>query len=150
MDAIKQAVAGALRAQIEARFGEAPARIAVEYPPRPGMGDLASPIAFELAKRLKQSPRAVAQELCAALPALPGVLRFEVAGGGYLNVFLDRGVAARALAAEITAPVPEPSGERIIVEHTNINPNKAAHIGHLRNAVLGDTLARCLRSFGRR
>ncbi|HYS07013.1 MAG TPA: arginine--tRNA ligase [Candidatus Dormibacteraeota bacterium] len=149
MEDIKQAVAGALETIVREKYEAAPGLIAVEYPPRPGMGDLATPVAFELAKRLRRPPRQIAQELAASFPALPGVLRVEAGGAGYLNIFLDRTAAARALAREIEAP-PRPAGGqgKIIVEHTNINPNKAAHIGHLRNAVLGDTLARCLRFFG--
>src|SRR5213593_140158 len=113
------------------------------------MGDLASPVAFEMAKRLRRAPRQIAQELAAAFPALPGVVRVEAGGAGYLNIFLDRVAAARALARDIASPPREAEGQgKIIVEHTNINPNKAAHIGHLRNAVLGDTLTRCLRFFG--
>lgn len=150
MEAIKNAVAAALEEAIRSRYGARPGRAPVEYPPRPGMGDLASPVAFELAKRLKRPPRALAEEIRNALPPIPGVARIEVAGAGYLNLFLDRTSALHALVLEITQPTPATAGERIIVEHTNINPNKAAHIGHLRNAVLGDTLARCLRFFGRR
>ncbi len=149
MESLKQEVARALAELLRSRYGTEPAAIAVEYPPRPGMGDLASPIAFELAKTLRRPPRSIAQELAAAFPALAGVARVEAGGAGYLNVFLDRGAAARSLAREIASPPRPASGAgKIIVEHTNINPNKAAHIGHLRNAVLGDTLARCLRFFG--
>ena len=69
-------------------------------------------------------------------------------GGGYLNFFLRR---AETLSRMLAPAAPsEPSGPKIIVEHTNINPNKAAHIGHLRNAVLGDTLVRNFRRLGRR
>src|SRR5882672_7415552 len=93
---------------------------------------------------------AIKEELAASFPPIQGLARVEAAGAGYLNLFLDRGAAVRALALEVSAPSPAPRGETIIVEHTNINPNKAAHIGHLRNAVLGDTLARCLRSLGHR
>jgi len=149
LEDIKQAVAGALAKILQEKYAAAPEAVSVEYPPRPGMGDLATPVAFELAKRLRRAPRQIAQELAASFPALPGVRRVEAGGAGYLNIFLDRGAAARALAREIATP-PRPARGRgkIIVEHTNINPNKAAHIGHLRNAVLGDTLARCLRFFG--
>jgi arginyl-tRNA synthetase len=148
LETIRKEIGLAIRNILIERHSAAPDRIAVEYPPAPGMGDLASPIAFEMARRLRRSPRAIAQELSSAFPALPGVTRVEVGGAGYLNIFLDRGAAARGLAREVSAPCPPPTGDKIIVEHTNINPNKAAHIGHLRNAVLGDTLARCLRFFG--
>ena len=150
MEAIKQEIELVLRRLLAERYSEAPERVAVEYPPRPGMGDLASPVAFELARRLRRAPRAIAQELAAAFPALAGVARVEAGGAGYLNLYLDRGAAARGLARELSAPPPAPSGDTILVEHTNINPNKAAHIGHLRNAVLGDGLARALRFLGHR
>ncbi|HEU4401886.1 MAG TPA: arginine--tRNA ligase [Candidatus Polarisedimenticolia bacterium] len=151
METIKDDIARAIRALLVERFESAAERIAVEYPPQPGMGDLASPIPFEMAKRLKRPPRLIAQELAAAFPSLPGLTRVEAGGAGYLNFFLDRGAALRALAHEVGSKAPERgAGETIIVEHTNINPNKAAHIGHLRNAVLGDSLARCLRFLGHR
>ncbi|MGH9750131.1 MAG: arginine--tRNA ligase [Candidatus Polarisedimenticolia bacterium] len=150
MEQLKAIFASALREAIRTGLGtEPPERIAVEYPPQAGMGDLACPVAFDLARPLHRAPRAIAQEILARLPPLPGVARVELGGAGYLNLFLDRGDTLRSLAREITAPSPAPSGGKVIVEHTNINPNKAAHIGHLRNAVLGDTLARCLRFFGR-
>jgi arginyl-tRNA synthetase len=143
---------GRIIQEIVARlFKTAVARVAVEDPPRPGMGDLASPVAFELARSLKRPPRAIAQEIAAAFPRLPWLARVEAAGAGYLNLFLDRGAALRALAREASAPpAATAAGETVIVEHTNINPNKAAHIGHLRNAVLGDSLARMLRFLGHR
>src|SRR5262245_27285365 len=117
------------------------------------MGDLSSPVAFELARTLRRAPRAIAGEIAAALQAAApaGLERAEVAGGGYLNLFIDRGAFLEALAADAMAgfPPPAPVPGRVSVEHTNINPNKAAHIGHLRNAILGDTLVRCLRQAGR-
>ncbi len=155
MQKIKEEIGGALRRLLIERHSEAPERIAVEYPPQPGMGDLASPVAFELARRLRRAPRAIARDLAAAFPPLPGLARVEAGGAGYLNFFLDRRFAVRDLAAELAAPSPAPAPSsagpgKIIVEHTNINPNKAAHIGHLRNAVLGDSLARALRFLGHR
>jgi len=133
---------------------------AIEVPPRRELGDLASPAAMQLARVLKRKPRDIAQELQAALPpaALPVAVRplvreVTVEGAGYLNFRLDRAAfAARVLAEELItgAAVPEAlgAGGKVIVEHTNINPNKAAHIGHLRNAVLGDVLVRALRRLG--
>ena len=113
------------------------------------MGDLALTTPFDLARTLRRKPREIAEQLKGALAASPGVARAEVAGGGYLNLFLDRGACARRLNESLSpdhraAPRPE----RVIVEHTSINPNKAAHIGHLRNACLGDTFVRLLRHRG--
>jgi arginyl-tRNA synthetase len=148
LETIKQEIGRAIRRLLLERYAGAPERIVVEYPPRPGMGDLASPVAFEMAKRLKRAPRAIAQELASAFPPLTGVAQVAAGGAGYLNIFLDRNAAVRALAREVGDPPATATKEKILVEHTNINPNKAAHIGHLRNAVLGDTLARCLRFLG--
>jgi arginyl-tRNA synthetase len=127
--------------------------LAAEVPPRTDLGDLAFPIAFELAKQLKAStgqkrnPRELATTLAEKLRDLPGIARVEVAGAGYLNVFFDRTTIFRHLATSEPAPPPRKEG-KLIVEHTSINPNKAAHIGHVRNAVLGDTVARMLRATG--
>lgn len=127
--------------------------LAIEVPPKRSLGDLALPFAFELARRLRKAPRAIAQEVAAALGPIAGVSRVEVAPNGYLNVFLDRVAFLRdrlspglPVAAEpLPSPIPH---TKTIVEHTAINPNKAAHIGHLRNAALGDTLVRLLRFLG--
>jgi len=126
---------------------DATAHVIVNVPPRPEMGDMALPLAMELARKLRRPPRQIAEEIAAELRNLRGVGRVEVAGAGYVNLFLKRGEFARQLEspAKITAPA---QGGKIIVEHTNINPNKAAHIGHLRNAALGDTFVRLLRARG--
>ena len=123
--------------------------IPIEYPPNRTLGDLGTPVAFDLARRLKKAPRAIAQELAGALGPIPGVVRVDAAPNGYLNVFLDRPsflLARLGLAG--TLPDPPARPEKTIVEHTAINPNKAAHIGHLRNSALGDTLVRVLRFRG--
>ncbi len=123
--------------------------IPIEQPPGIAMGELATPVAFDLAKRLRKAPRVIAQELASHLSAsvaaghLPGISAVEVAGAGYLNVRLDRAATLSGMARDQHADVGGP-GFRLI-EHTSINPNKAAHIGHLRNAILGDTFARLLR-----
>ena len=133
---------------IQARYGIDLA-IAVEQPRQSDFGELAVPAAFQLAKQLKQAPRKIAAELAAGMGPIPGVSALEVAGSGYINIRFDRAAYAQGLltpAAEETAAA---SG-KIIVEHTNINPNKAAHIGHLRNATLGDTFVRMLRARGQR
>ena len=130
---------------LAARYGETMA-VAVESPKQSSFGELALPAAFQLARALKKAPRAIAQEIVDDLGALPGVAKIEIAGNGYLNLRLDRGGYGRTLL-EGVADAGE-TGHKIIVEHTNINPNKAAHIGHLRNAVLGDTFVRMLRASG--
>jgi arginyl-tRNA synthetase len=140
---IHDAVSQAIRRQYSI---DAPA-FDVEVPPTRALGDLAVPVAFQLARALKKPPRAIAQELVAALGVLPGVDRIAAAPNGFLNVFLDRARFLRERLSGDLPPEPVPA-EKTIVEHTAINPNKAAHIGHLRNAALGDTLARVLRFRG--
>src|SRR6195256_929659 len=116
------------------------------------MGEAASPVCFELAKRLKKAPRQIAQEIQNALPPIPGIAKVDVAGAGYLNAYFDRRAFWEAAQSEVkqtyTTQIAKHSADKIIVEHTSINPNKAAHIGHVRNAVLGDTMARTLRYAG--
>jgi arginyl-tRNA synthetase len=142
-------------AALQRMYGLDPAAqppIVVQYPPTRALGDLALPLAFELARRLRKAPRQIAQELVGALDAIDGVARMEATSQGYVNVFLDRRAcllrwigAAQNVALERDATTPP---DKTIVEHTAINPNKAAHIGHLRNAALGDTLVRLLRFRG--
>jgi arginyl-tRNA synthetase len=136
------------------------AEMALETPPRRALGDVAVPVAFALARRLRKAPRAIAQELAGALGAIDGVTRVEAAPNGYLNFFLDRAywlerwlsfrltTEATSRSPEATSRGAEESG-KTVVEHTAINPNKAAHIGHIRNAALGDAFGRVLRFQGR-
>lgn len=144
---IQQTLLAHIQAVLLARYDVTLAQLAVEQPPSIALGELALPVAFELAKRLRKAPRAIAQELAATLQEdlsqLPGVSSIEVAGAGYLNIRLDRAAAVRSIASDRHADIGGP-GFRL-VEHTSINPNKAAHIGHLRNAILGDTFQRLLR-----
>jgi arginyl-tRNA synthetase len=121
--------------------------VVVELPRQSNFGELALPVCFTLAKELKKPPRKIAEEMVSELKPIPGIGSLEVAGAGYINVRFDRAAYADALRAGPRA-LPAPPAGKIIVEHTNINPNKAAHIGHLRNAVLGDTLVRMLRELG--
>ena len=121
--------------------------IVVDAPPKVEMGEYALPFSFELAKRLRKAPRKIAEEIAAELPALEGFEKPEVAGAGYLNFRLKRGDVAKLLAKGDTQPVKQEG--KILVEHTSINPNKAAHIGHLRNSILGDSFVRLLRAAGR-
>src|SRR6266849_4033044 len=141
----------ALAVHVREKYGvELP--VALERPPKIEMGEAASPVCFELAKRLKRAPRQIAQEIAGSLGQVAGIARVEVAGGGYLNAYFDRGAFWQSAQKEAstTRQVAEGAREKIIVEHTSINPNKAAHIGHVRNAVLGDTMVRILRHAGHR
>ena len=123
-------------------------RIVVEQPPRIELGEYALPLAFELAKQLRRPPRKIAEEIIATLGPLEGFEKFELAGAGYINARVNRAHVAAALAADQNPKVEVPPG-KILVEHTSINPNKAAHIGHMRNAILGDTFVRLLHFAGR-
>jgi arginyl-tRNA synthetase len=122
-------------------------------PPKIELGELAIPIAFDLARKVKRPPLEIAKTLAADAGSIPGIGKVDVAGSGYLNFHLDRGAFALDLAKSIEqrlfgrVTLPDKTG-KIVVEHTNINPNKAAHIGHLRNAALGDSFVRCLRFLG--
>lgn len=149
-----------VRGAAEELFGVELEQVAAEVPPRTELGDLAFPVAFELAKRIKQAtgekraPRAIAEQIAKALEETEGVARVEVAGAGYLNVFFDRTTLLSTFSAESSASsqvdsTPDTRPKRM-VEHTSINPNKAAHIGHVRNSVIGDTFVRILRAANER
>jgi arginyl-tRNA synthetase len=137
-------IADAMGARIESLYNiKTPAQ--TEQPKQSSFGEIAVPAAFQLARELKKAPKAIAAEISHGLE-IEGVAAIEIAGNGYLNIRLDRGYYASALLTQ--AERPSARGKKIIVEHTNINPNKAAHIGHLRNAILGDTFVRMMRVAG--
>ena len=145
----QQGLSTAVRAAARAAFGVELEAVAFQYPPRVALGDLALTAPFDLAKTLRRKPREIAEALAEALAGAPGVSRAEVAGGGYVNLFLERAAFARRLHDGLASGrAAAPREGHVIVEHTSINPNKAAHIGHLRNACLGDTFVRLLRSRG--
>jgi arginyl-tRNA synthetase len=123
-------------------------RIVVEPPPKVELGEYALPLAFELAKKLRKAPRKIAEEIVQSIGPIAGFEGFEVAGAGYINARVDRARMAAAVAKGEEPAAEHPSG-KILVEHSSINPNKAAHIGHLRNAILGDTFVRLLEFAGR-
>ena len=163
---LREALAGHIREKYGVELA-----IVLERPPKIEMGEAASPVCFELAKRLKKAPRLIAQEIANGLGEVAGIAKVEVAGGGYLNAYFDRGAFWSSAQGEKREE--KEKGQRrdaedtekrrggqeagrgeargkVIVEHTSINPNKAAHIGHVRNAVLGDTMVRILRHAGNR
>jgi arginyl-tRNA synthetase len=148
-------LANRVRAFLREKYQIELANVVIEQPPKVEMGEFALPLSFELAKRLRKSPRKIAEEIVAELPLPDGFEKLEVAGAGYINVRLKREIAARVLVKDETTAVESHEGEgaanvsgKILVEHTSINPNKAAHIGHLRNAILGDAFVRLLRAAG--
>jgi arginyl-tRNA synthetase len=138
-----------LRAVLKAKYDLQLETIPLEIPPELKFGELATPIAFELARKLRKAPNVIAQEIVAALGPLSGFSSFDVAGAGYINARLDRAAGVR-MTAVMEAGSQAASGIHSLVEHTSINPNKAAHIGHLRNAILGDTFVRLLRAAGQK
>jgi arginyl-tRNA synthetase len=121
--------------------------IVIEQPPKVDLGDFAIPI-FPLAKPLRSAPLKIAEAIRAEIGDVEGIAELQVAPPGYLNVRIDRRWMAAAIAAD-AKPLTEITHGKILVEHSSINPNKAAHIGHLRNAILGDTFVRLLRNAGR-
>src|SRR6266852_3876361 len=151
---VQRLVHDAIADAVRRRFGltDVPA-FTVEVPPSRALGDLAVAVAFQLARALKKAPRAIAQELADATGKIPGVARVVAAPNGYLNLYLDRPAflldrAVPSRAAHLLSAEPDEAAIKTVVEHTAINPNKAAHVGHLRNAVLGDTLVRALQFRG--
>nr|MDP9361956.1 arginine--tRNA ligase [Acidobacteriota bacterium] len=149
LEQISDQLTETLISRVLALFGHAIDRVVLQAPPRLAMGDLATPLCLELAKALKRKPRELAETMVNGLELPMFVQSVTVEGAGYLNFRFDRGAFTAAHIRSVMAPS-APTGERVIVEHTNINPNKAAHIGHLRNAVLGDTYVRCMKWLGHR
>ncbi len=146
---IEERLAAAVERQLALKFG-LNLDVTVEQPKQSSFGELAIPIAFQLARHLKKAPKQIASEIVDGLEQVEGVAGYEIAGNGYINVRLDRGrFASSLLQSSDAASRLAATGGKIVVEHTNINPNKAAHIGHLRNAVLGDTFVRMMRKSGR-
>ncbi|MGH9639128.1 MAG: arginine--tRNA ligase, partial [Bryobacteraceae bacterium] len=161
--AFQKRLAARIRAVLEAQYGVQLETIPMEIPPDLRFGEVATPVAFELARKLRKAPKVIAQEIVAAIGSLEGFAGFEVAGAGYINARIDRAELVRTTAqaqdsthpshkdkgvARVGHPETGAAGIHVLVEHTSINPNKAAHIGHLRNAILGDTFVLLLRASG--
>jgi arginyl-tRNA synthetase len=121
--------------------------VVIEQPPKVELGDFAIPL-FPFAKPLRSAPLKIAEMIRSEIGPIEGIAELQVAPPGYLNIKIDRAWMAAALAAGQKPPADVAPG-KILVEHSSINPNKAAHIGHLRNAILGDTFVRLLRYAGR-
>ncbi len=137
-----------VRAFLQRTYGLDGVNIVIEQPPKIEFGEYALPIAFELARKLRKAPRKIAEEIVAGIGPVAGFEKFEIAGAGYINVRVNRAEMAAALVADQEPKEEVPPG-KVLVEHSSINPNKAAHIGHLRNAILGDTFVRLLLFAGR-
>ena len=147
---LRSSLAAGIGRAVEHITGTVPELVSVEDPPRPDMGDLACPVALQMARKLGRNPRQLGQQIADHLNQHPiaGVRRWTIAGPGFLNAWLDRGAALFELIESVRAGAVAPKPVKVLVEHTSINPNKAAHIGHLRNSCMGDTLARIFRHQG--
>ncbi len=145
---LERRLAAAVRAYLKRAYNLELAKIVIEQPPKVELGEYAMPLAFELAKQLRKAPRKIAEEIVAGIGTIDGFEKLEVAGAGYINARVNRAALAAALVSDEQPKIETPPG-KILVEHSSINPNKAAHIGHLRNAILGDTFVRLQRSAGR-
>jgi len=153
---LQQRLGSAIRALLKDKYSIEIESVPLETPPDLRFGEIATPIALQLARTLRKAPKIIAQEIVASLGSVEGFAGFEVAGAGYINARLDRAAAVRVVAVMTSHPfaveaderMGQPAKEHVLVEHTSINPNKAAHIGHLRNAILGDTFVRLLRAAG--
>jgi arginyl-tRNA synthetase len=153
LSALARSIETVLLREIETRYGLRYENLNFSVPPSIELGELALPTAFDLSRKVRRPPRELAQELAVHAQSIPGVWKVDVAGAGYVNIYLDRASVAQRLSESVAIKLHgrspgSGSAGKVIVEHTNINPNKAAHIGHLRNAALGDTLVRCLRFLG--
>ncbi|MGV8132874.1 MAG: arginine--tRNA ligase [Methanobrevibacter sp.] len=122
----------------------------LEFPPNPDMGDLASTIAFSLAKKLRKAPNLIASEIVEKLE-IPEIFEKVEAIGPYVNFFIDYSNFSKKLLEYVGkdyGQLPK-ADEKIILEHTSANPNGPLHIGHVRNSIFGDSLNRLLKVAGR-
>jgi arginyl-tRNA synthetase len=152
---LQKRLAETLRGVLKTKYDLEPENIPLEIPPELKFGELATPIALQLARTLRKAPKIIAQEIVAALGSVEGFAGFEVAGAGYINARIDRVACVLAIVREALPKIARTyfriaNPPHSLVEHTSINPNKAAHIGHLRNAILGDTFVRLLRAAGQK
>ena len=134
-----------IRQSLMDRYPLKESQLHISYTPQARMGDIALPFPLQLAKEMKRHPRELAAEIVPLLSDLPRIDKIEVAGPGFINLFLNRRDFFLHQVDSLDKRTFQQEEKKIIIEHTNINPNKAAHVGHLRNAVLGDTLGRCLK-----
>jgi len=129
-----------------------PVEDTLEEPPDPNLGDLASTICFELARTEKIPPAELAAKISNVIK-LPELVERVKPVAGYLNFFVNTAALANTLLPTIRrwdhryGSWPERNA-KAVVEHTSINPTKPLHIGHGRNAVLGDTIARIMNFLG--
>ncbi|MCC7018233.1 MAG: arginine--tRNA ligase [Ardenticatenales bacterium] len=146
---VRDAAAGALGMPVDGA-------VHLEVSNRPDLGDFATSVAFTLAKAARRPPLAVAELIAAALGGAAGdgamIAGASASAPGFVNVRLSAAELSRSVDGICRAggriAQRAPTGDKVVVEHTNINPNKAAHVGHFRNACLGDSVVRILRRLG--
>jgi len=120
-------------------------------PAKPGFGDVSSNISFLLAKQLKKSPKEISEIISEKYSYCTNtlVLKSEAHPSGYLNFFANWEKLSQLILSEsyldTCGDVDIGSNSAIVVEHTSVNPNKALHIGHIRNIIIGDTVSRILK-----
>ena len=130
--------------------------IPLNTPPDRKMGDFSTAVCLSLAKKRRRPPLEIARQTVAEIGSKlpPFIKEVAVTPPGYLNFKVDWSSVAKNLIPEVIEKEVAfgkpalPQSEKVFIEHTSVNPNKAMHIGHLRNAVLGDTVARVLRWLG--
>jgi arginyl-tRNA synthetase len=152
----KQELLQALTAALAELAPAAPPAAAFESPKQAAHGDLAITAAMSLARALKKNPRELAQALVETLHKQPAVQRWvqalEIAGPGFINLRLKpaakQAVVAEVLAAGASFGRKPASGRRVMVEFVSANPTGPLHVGHGRNAALGDSICRLLDSQG--
>ncbi len=155
LDGLREAVLAAAAGLAGGEDGREPDGVTLERPPKASFGDYSTNAALLLAPRLGVPPREAAERLGAELVELMGddIERFEVAGPGFVNLFvadrwLRRALAAMLQAGESYGAGGARRGERILVEFVSANPTGPMHVGHARNAAYGDALARLLALHG--
>jgi arginyl-tRNA synthetase len=128
---------------------EEPSEIKFEVPPNSNMGDLATSVAFQLASSLKKSPVEISQNISGNIEIIPPFKKVE-SKGPYVNFFFDPEMFSRMVLESIQEDYGalENKNKKVILEHTSANPNGPLHIGHIRNSIIGDSLARVLRAAG--
>jgi arginyl-tRNA synthetase len=156
MQTVKTELLGALAAELEALHAGAADRASFEQPKAAAHGDLAITAALQLAKPLGQNPRAIAQTLVERLQAQPAFQRWvaalEIAGPGFINLRL-RPAAKQTVVREVLEAGDRyghrpPHGQRVLVEFVSANPTGPLHVGHGRQAALGDAICNLFETQG--
>jgi len=153
---IKQELLAALAAELDRLSAGAGARAAFETPKVAAHGDYACTAAMQLAKPLKANPRQLAQQLVDALQATPAFQRWvdalDIAGPGFINIKLKpaakQEVVREVLAAGTAFGRQPDNGQRVLVEFVSANPTGPLHVGHGRQAALGDALCNLFETQG--